>query len=150
MRTKIDLQEDDQVDMSPLIDCVFLLLIFFLVATMLKKWQMQIPVQMPNITSNLSEDPKESVYLLGIDTGGKWYRQSGRTPSGFPVFRSVENLNSFLTTLPQGKPLRILAERKTPFQHVITMLDTCQAAGFQRTELKLLSGKVRLGKGVSQ
>ena len=40
--------------MSPLIDCVFLLLIFFLVTTMMKKWEMQIPLSLPAMTSSLS------------------------------------------------------------------------------------------------
>ena len=42
-----------------------------------------------------------------------------------------------------GKTIRILAERDTPFQQVIDVLDQCQLAGFERTELKLLSGQVR-------
>ena len=37
---RFELGDDDraEVQMSPLIDCVFLLLIFFLVTTMMKKW----------------------------------------------------------------------------------------------------------------
>ena len=40
---RLNYDEDDKVEvqMSPLIDCVFLLLIFFLVTTMMKKWEMQ-------------------------------------------------------------------------------------------------------------
>lgn len=143
MRLKLNLKDDEQIDMSPLIDCVFLLLIFFLVATMLKKWQMQIPIQMPNITSNLAQDPEESILLLGIDVEGKLYRQDGKTPSGFPVFSPLPDLKTFLSSVPSGSPLRILSERNTPFQFVITMLDTCQVSGFKKTELKLLSGKIR-------
>ena len=41
------------------------------------------------------------------------------------------------------EPGEALAERDTPFQQVIDVLDQCQLAGFERTELKLLAGQVR-------
>ena len=41
MRLNYDDDDKVEVQMSPLIDCVFLLLIFFLVTTMMKKWEMQ-------------------------------------------------------------------------------------------------------------
>ena len=44
MRLNYDDDDKVEVQMSPLIDCVFLLLIFFLVTTMMKKWEMQIPL----------------------------------------------------------------------------------------------------------
>ena len=39
MRLNYDEEDKVEVQMSPLIDCVFLLLIFFLVTTMMKKWE---------------------------------------------------------------------------------------------------------------
>lgn len=47
MRLPLDEEEKVDIQMSPLIDCVFLLLIFFLVTTMMKKWEMQIPLSLP-------------------------------------------------------------------------------------------------------
>ena len=46
--------EEIEVEMTPLIDCVFLLLIFFLVTTMLKKLEKQIPVVLPDPTLSLA------------------------------------------------------------------------------------------------
>ena len=40
-------EEEPEVSMSPLIDCVFLLLIFFLVSTMTKVKSRDIPVNLP-------------------------------------------------------------------------------------------------------
>lgn len=54
MRLPLDEEEKVDIQMSPLIDCVFLLLIFFLVTTMMKKWEMQIPLSLPEMTSSLS------------------------------------------------------------------------------------------------
>ena len=55
MRLNYDEEDKVEVQMSPLIDCVFLLLIFFLVTTMMKKWEMQIPLSLPSMTSSLSD-----------------------------------------------------------------------------------------------
>ena len=46
---KVDLRDDEgiEVQMAPLIDCVFLLLIFFLVATTLKKINNELPLVLP-------------------------------------------------------------------------------------------------------
>ena len=53
---RFELENDDraEVQMSPLIDCVFLLLIFFLVTTMMKKWEMQIPLSVPPMGASVS------------------------------------------------------------------------------------------------
>lgn len=58
MRLNYDEEDKVEVQMSPLIDCVFLLLIFFLVTTMMKKWEMQIPLSLPSMTSSLSNHPR--------------------------------------------------------------------------------------------
>ena len=143
MKIDLDPNDDTEVDMSPIIDCVFLLLIFFLVATMLKKWEMQIPIKMPDITSSLDATTKQDKFLLGMDKGGVIYRQDGKTQSGFPLFVPITVSDMFFATLKPDQPIRILAESDTPFQQVIDVLDQCQLAGFERTELKLLSGQVR-------
>ncbi len=50
---QIDFLEEEQaeVSMSPLIDCVFLLLIFFLVATMSKKVNKDVDIRLPESNS---------------------------------------------------------------------------------------------------
>ena len=70
-------RQDDQagVDLSPLIDCVFLLLIFFLVTTMFKKFEHQIPIRMPDITSSLAEASREDVFQVGMSAAGRFHLQ---------------------------------------------------------------------------
>ena len=143
MKLPVNTDDSDGPNLTPVIDVVFLLLIFFLVATMLKKWEMQIPIKMPDITSSLDATTEEDKFLLGMDKGGLIYRQDGKNQSGFPLFAPVTVSDTFFATLKPDQPIRILAERDTPFQQVIDVLDQCQLAGFERTELKLLSGQVR-------
>ena len=49
-------EEEPEVSMSPLIDCVFLLLIFFLVSTMTKVKNRDIPVDLPTSQSAIRID----------------------------------------------------------------------------------------------
>ena len=58
-------------------------------------------------------------------------------------FEDIRLIHRSLPEIDLEKPIRILAERDTPFQQVIDALDQCQLGGFERTELKLLSGQVR-------
>ena len=56
-------EEEPEVSMSPLIDCVFLLLIFFLVSTMTKVKSRDIPVNLPTSEAavKLKPDDKQAI-----------------------------------------------------------------------------------------
>ena len=60
MRLSLFNNEDEpEVSMSPLIDCVFLLLIFFLVSTMTKVKNRDIPVDLPTSQSAVKLKPDD-------------------------------------------------------------------------------------------
>ena len=61
--------DDDQaeVSMSPLIDCVFLLLIFFLVSTMSKKENKDIEISLPVSSSAEKLLPSNKIIVIGVD-----------------------------------------------------------------------------------
>ena len=75
MRLSLFNNEDEpEVSMSPLIDCVFLLLIFFLVSTMTKVKNRDIPVDLPTSQSavKLKPDDKQAIVVpmvIFIGTG---------------------------------------------------------------------------------
>ncbi len=140
---QIQYDESDQagVPLSPLIDCVFLLLIFFLVTTMLKKWETQIPITMPDITTSLSDEANDDIFRIALDRAGNPYFESHRDRDGFTIYTSTPDLAAFLKTLAshrdQSRPLRLMAERDARFQSVVDALDTCQLQGFDNVDLKL-------------
>lgn len=138
--------EDDDgigVDLSPLIDCVFLLLIFFLVTTMMKKLEKQIPVTLPESTSSLSAQPVPEQIIIGMDESGNYYRQNGRDRLGVPVYQQIEQLTDYLkeiaTEHTTAQALRLDADPDTEFQLVIDALDICQIEGFQNTGVRILT-----------
>jgi len=54
MRRKRKSGGEAEVMLSPLIDCVFLLLIFFLVTSIIKRYERQIPVTLADPTASVS------------------------------------------------------------------------------------------------
>jgi len=59
--------------MAPLIDIVFLLLIFFLVATMLKQADKQVDIELPEMESVYTVKQDDSMVVIAIDRLGDFY-----------------------------------------------------------------------------
>ena len=143
MRRSGGKRQDDQagVDLSPLIDCVFLLLIFFLVTTMFKKFEHQIPIRMPDITSSLAEASQEDVFQVGMSAAGRFHLQDAVGARGVLLFQAPLPLDQVLahlgSTRKRDDPLRLVVEKQTKFQDVIYALDAFQHAGFQDVDLRV-------------
>lgn len=142
---KINFEDDDKVEvpMSPLIDCVFLLLIFFLVTTMMKKWEKQIPLALPPSTSSLSTVQSGSrPVVLAVDENRKIYQVVNVDAySGEGRYIPIADLSGFLAKLKQkyGADIAIdvSAYRTVPVKEVIDVFDACQIAGFDQTRVRL-------------
>jgi len=140
---------DAEVAMSPLIDCVFLLLIFFLVTSMLKRKEMLIPIKLPDQSAAVASTSVDDSLIIGMDAEGTTYRVLERIGSdGQLLYEPVPDLAIYLQSVVgvQGqdvlrRPLRIDADRETPFQKAIDVLDTCKILGFTDVGLKTRSRK---------
>ena len=143
MRLDLDEDKDPGIEMSSLIDCVFLLLIFFLVTTMMKKWESQIPLKLPPMTSSLSaQRSSENVEVIALGSNERVYEVvSHDAYSGETVYRSIANLESYLSQLIASRgteiPLEIAAERNVPVEKVIEIFDICKNTGFVQTRVRL-------------
>lgn len=142
---RINLNDEDKVDiqMSPLIDCVFLLLIFFLVTTMMKKWEMQIPLSLPSITSSLSTTKSgEEAVIIAVDSKKNTYHVVGHDAyNGRNTYIPVADIDDFLTELRNSRgtetAIDVTAYRDVPVSNVIEIFDRCQMQGFTHTRVRL-------------
>ncbi|MEM1059958.1 MAG: biopolymer transporter ExbD [Verrucomicrobiota bacterium] len=73
MRTNLQDEENVEVAMAPLIDCVFLLLIFFLVATTLKKIDEELPLTLPDAESIVEVQQPDPYIVVSVDRNGEFY-----------------------------------------------------------------------------
>lgn len=136
-------QDDEpEVAMSPLIDCVFLLLIFFLVTTMIKRKEKQILVAVPDSTSSLSAKANDDRFIIGLDADGLAYTGNQRNErNGRILYQPIGDLAAFLQGLAArrdvSRPVILSIERETPMQQVIDAYDILQLQGFTSTSVRL-------------
>ena len=119
------------VSMGALIDCVFLLLIFFLVATMYKKEDRDINIVPPESESAVKLPPDDKQTVIGIDEAGEVFWQ------GAAVTRT--DLNVRLRTLSEEDPerrIRLDADANAPFEKVVEVLDLCQFRGLTNVGIR--------------
>lgn len=118
-RNPYEEDEDVALSMSPLIDCVFLLLIFFLVTTMLKREIKDVEhLNLPISRSSLEVPPDESVLAIAIDADGLLYLNGDET--------TVMGLLDQLRVVEQEDPekrIRIDTDANTPFHRFVEVLD---------------------------
>ena len=143
---RIRKKDDDDVtlEMSPLIDCVFLLLIFFLVTTMMKKLEKQIPIEVPDPAVTISERMDARRVVLAIGKDGRYYSEVGRLQDGRPDFRTVDDVDGFVKNLGQlvrnggGEiNVRLYADPDVEFQTVIDMLDKLQINHLNKVDVRM-------------
>ncbi len=125
MRTRIEEEDDTGIDMAPLIDIVFLLLIFFLVATTLKKIDRELQVELPDAVTAVKTKLAPDTVVVGLDAQGKLYLKAELV--------SIDQFHAELkrtATENQGARVRINADRNTKYSDIIHVIDQIQFWGF--------------------
>ena len=117
---RMNRSDDDKAEvmMSPLIDAVFLLLVFFLVATMFKKEIRDIDITPPESRSAVKLMPEDETLVLGIDIHGDLFWQGEASTAN----EFHERLREMALTDPD-KRIRLDADENTPFWRVAEVLD---------------------------
>ena len=144
MRIRKNDDDDVTLEMSPLIDCVFLLLIFFLVTTMMKKLEKQIPIEVPDPAVTISEKMDTRRVILAIGKDGNYYSAERRMQDGRPEFRNVPDVDKFVENLGRitqngGEEInvRLYADPDVEFQTVIEMLDKLQINHLNKVDVRM-------------
>ena len=119
-------KEEDAVNLTPLIDVVFLLLIFFMVSTTFTK-ETHLTVTLPE--SNGEPQPQTQAPLVIVIGADGSYGINGKGLANTKP-------NTLRTGLEQvagddrGQALIITADAKTPHQAVVTAMDVAGKMGF--------------------
>ncbi len=113
------------LNLTPLIDVVFLLLVFFLVASRLSEEDRKLEVVLPSAGSAqpMTAEPRE--IIVSIDQSGKYFLDAKNV--------SEQELRSIFQRAVADNPTRqsviIRGDRRVPFQFVVTVMDLCNQAG---------------------
>ncbi len=121
------MKEEPTVDLTSLIDVVFLLLIFFMVSTTFER-QALLKVELPDasVVEDRMETP-ESLELV-IDSEGRMYLNDQRLIDSDA--RTIRAAMEQQAGERRDIPLILRADRQTPHHHVVTAMDVAAQLGF--------------------
>jgi len=132
--------------MTPLIDCVFLLLIFFLVTTMMKKLEKQIPVMMPDTSVAVAPKADRDHVVLGIAQDGRLLFGSSQNALGGYVFSPLQDVDAYIAYIKSRHGaetnIRIYASPEVHFQKVIDLLDKLKFADFEHVDVRMIDTSI--------
>ena len=114
-------EEADEIPITPLIDCVFILLIFFLVSTMIKRLNRDIDIALPESVSAERLVPASHNRVIGVNAQGEVFYE-GRETTIQSLHQSIRSLGIEDDTVQ----IRLDVDRETPTGRVIEILDLCR------------------------
>lgn len=125
MRLRPQRKEEPDLNLTPLIDVVFLLLIFFMVSTTFDR-EAELKIQLPEAAGEVRQEPEDPVEIT-IDAQGRYFVNRQEV-----VNRKLDTLKEALDNAVAGRsdpPLIISADRKTPHEAVIRAMDAASQLG---------------------
>jgi biopolymer transport protein ExbD len=124
-------REEPEVNLTALIDVVFLLLIFFMVSTTFQR-ESELKIELPEASGEAVEAPVEALEII-IDAQGRYF------------LRGEQVLNEQLPTLKRAiekalgdqkdPPVIIRADARTPHQAVVRAMDAASQLGLVKMSL---------------
>ena len=129
-------EDEPEVNLTPLIDVVFLLLIFFMVSTTFEH-QSRIQIELPEATASPVEVEEDSIEII-IDAQGRYFIGEEQV-----VNTELKTLKSAIRKAVGDRetvPVTIRADANTPHQAVITALDATSQLGL--THISLATSKI--------
>ena len=124
MAVKYEEEEKPEVQLTSMMDCIFLMLIFFLVSSQLKKVEKELPIEPPR--ANTTRDVKSTPDLITVSVNAKGELFVNSKPVG------DAGLKNALANAAKENPdrrIRINGDVFAPFRSIVQVLDTCQGEG---------------------
>lgn len=118
------------IEMTPMIDMVFLLLIFFLVATTFQQEEREMKVALPFATSSEPISALLQELVINVDSEGQFIVR-GRVMEEGALATMIEEA---VAANPEQK-VTVRGDRTTAYSNVVRVLDLCKGAGIQEPYL---------------
>ena len=113
-------------DMTPLIDCVFLLLVFFLVTSVFKQDESVLKLILPETQTETKRDTPEGLYIELSETGLAFNGQRGTPDELREKAATVQNKKS---------PVAIKIDKGTTYERIAVILDILQVQKLYNIQL---------------
>jgi len=123
--------EELELNLTPLIDVVFLLLIFFMVSTTFQK-ESELSVQLPKASQDPVARPSDALEIV-INAAGQFFINDQEL-----VNSDLRSLQAALSKLAAGRrdiPLTIRADAQTPHQAFVVAMDAAAQLGMLKLSI---------------
>lgn len=134
MNLRPQVREEIDLNLTPLIDVVFLLLIFFMVSTTFEKTA-KLKVDLPEASAQAVQQPDKKI-VIGIDVKGRYYINDRQL-----VNTQIKTLKLALMKVSgdnKEMPIVLRADAKTPHQSVVRAMDAASQLGLTRLSISTL------------
>jgi biopolymer transport protein ExbD len=125
-----DKEQGASIELTPLVDMVFLLLIFFLVATTFHQTEREIQIALPEASSAVPISTALRELIVNVNDQGQII------VSG--THMSPEALRTLVEEAVADNPMQkvtVRGDRNTAYENVVTVLDICKGSGIQEPYL---------------
>ena len=130
MAVKYEADEKPEVQLTSMMDCIFLMLIFFLVSSQLKKKEKEVALELPESDAAVIVSTPAELTTISVDEKGELYVNS--KPVGAAGLRAALAETARAAAEKGGRMdrrVRIDGDVNAPFRSVVQVLDTCKAEG---------------------
>ncbi len=129
MKINVRTNKKVRIEMLPLIDIVFLLLVFFIYAMLSMAVHRGLPVLLP--TSSSAKIDKQLVLSVTVKSDRTIYIDKERVP-----FDDLASVLRTKTASASEPGVLLFADRNLPYQQLFQVLDQIRMAGIQRISLQ--------------
>ena len=118
------------IELTPIIDMVFLLLIFFLVATTFHQTEREMQIALPVASSTAPISAMLQELIVNVDHNGRIIVGGRRIEA--ETLRSM--VADAINVNPEQK-VTVRGDRRAAYANIVTVLDICKGAGIQEPYL---------------
>lgn len=129
MRFKEEPDDPCEIQMGPLMDCVFLLLLYFISASQIKLEEKYLGLMMPGV-SEVKEQPVPELNLA-INENGQVFcnEQPMANPEDKELLMLRGKIKQCLDLFGEKQPIVIAPQPKVRQQRIVDVLNACAAVG---------------------
>ena len=127
--------------LTSMLDVIFLLLCFFVTASVFSQWESEISISLPSASSSETPSRLPGEVILNVARDGSVTVNAKK----LTLNDLGERLRKVADFYP-GQPVVIRADRETSYDALVKVLDTCRVAGVWNFSLATVEEKEPAGK----
>ncbi len=124
---------DLHIDFVPMVDVLFNLLIFFLIATSMAQTAREMSIALPHAAASGPISAAMREIVINVTADGK-IDLAGKTVTAEELATTIR---SAVASNPEQK-VSIRGDRTTPYANIATVLDVCKGSGIQQPYLETI------------